>query len=357
MAQLPAVYTIQASDTTEHANKLKEILQNLKTENRIGDFKTLDADGELSSLSQMIQEGDLILVLLTQRLDSKREEIETYLLELKSGTPGIRIGEIIVDQIPYENEFITFPTDLRPIRDRDDMDAVWDGIKESLRDMFPAKKEPDPVVPPTTGWSKYLKIAGIIIGVILVFFLIRGLWSGDNGGTAQRVPADVEEPRPEDEEEIRPSVLQGEDCLSFNPQNVRVQQQGNQFLLTDGNSRMMLFDTRQGANMALRIIRNYQLDSHCFATRPNPGLKYFKTNGDIPTGSFSGEDCIRISNPQNLTIRGSGNLFQVLDNNSIPYAARSREEAERIVEIVQHYDAGFTCYVERPDPPMVYLRK
>ena len=149
-----------------------------------------------------------------------------------------------------------------------------------------------------------------------------------------------------------------EDCLSFNHQNLEVRADDNRFLVTDGRSRMMMFDTREGAEQAVRIMRHYRLDNQCFAIRPNAALRYFKTGGDIPSGSFGGEDCNRISNPQNLIIREtSSDLYQILDGNSIPYAARSREEAERVIEIVQHYNAGFTCYVERPDPGMVYLRR
>jgi len=41
---------------------------------------------------------------------------------LKSNQPGLRIAEILADNLIYDNEFITFPDDLRPIRNREDMD-------------------------------------------------------------------------------------------------------------------------------------------------------------------------------------------------------------------------------------------
>ncbi|MCH8549757.1 MAG: hypothetical protein LAT80_12870 [Balneolaceae bacterium] len=149
-----------------------------------------------------------------------------------------------------------------------------------------------------------------------------------------------------------------EDCLTFDPQQVRILEDGNEFFLTDGNSRMMLFDSMEKAYEAARVIWLYQLDSQCFANRPNAGLRYFKSGDDIPSGEIYGEDCRRLHDIQNLSIReASSDLFQIIDDNSIPYAAKSKEEAEKIIEIVNHYNVGYTCYVDRPDPGMVYLRR
>ncbi len=205
-----------------------------------------------------------------------------------------------------------------------------------------------------------LLVIGIILGVLLVWWIFRSELAGPAGQPVTDIPAPVE-PAPEDpadpgeEAEV---LLGGEDCLSFNPDDLEVRADAGRFLVTDGSSRMMLFDTREMASRAVRIIRHYEMDSQCFAIRPDAALRYFKTGEDIPSGSFQDEDCIRISDPAGLTIReSSSELFQVLDGNSIPYAATSREEAERVIEIIRHYQAGFTCYVERPDPGMVYLRR
>lgn len=190
MTQFPSVTTIQASDAPQHTAKLQEILQDLKAENRIESIATLGAEGDLSSVTRTVREGDLILVMLTHQLDSRRRQIESELKALRADQPGVRIGEIIVDNVPYENEFITFPADLRHIRDREDMDAVWSGIEQSLKDMFPAKKAPKPT--PSTDWPKHLKIAGIVLGVVLAFFIFKGLMNEDTGGPdVSPVPSEV----------------------------------------------------------------------------------------------------------------------------------------------------------------------
>ena len=149
-----------------------------------------------------------------------------------------------------------------------------------------------------------------------------------------------------------------EDCLSFNPNNVRAQQDGNGYLVTDGNSRMMTFRNRSDADQAVRVIKAYGMNKHCFALRPNPALRYFLINNELPEGRIAGEDCIRINDRNNLSIRkNSETSFSIIDGNHIIWDAKSRAEAETIIEIVKKHEADYTCYIGRPDPGMAYLRK
>ena len=150
-----------------------------------------------------------------------------------------------------------------------------------------------------------------------------------------------------------------EDCLNFNYNAIRVKKEGDKYLLTDGNSRMMIFRTEKAANLAVNTIKKYRLNKHCFAVRPDPGLKYFLSGANIPSGSIAGEDCLKISSPDNLRIKQRGNnSFSIIDTGGgTPYSAKSREEAEKIIAIVKKYNAKYTCYISRPSPGMVYLRK
>lgn len=155
-------------------------------------------------------------------------------------------------------------------------------------------------------------------------------------------------------------AINREDCLTFIPANLRIQPDGDRYLLTDGRSRMMLFKDKTAAEKAVSTIKAYRLNKHCFAVRPNPGLRYLLFNDDIPQGSLPNEDCISITSPNNLTIReNSPTSFSIIDTrgNNVPYSAKSREEAEKIISIVKKYNARYTCYVSRPNPGMVYLRR
>ncbi|MGB6151034.1 MAG: hypothetical protein WBG48_03500 [Pricia sp.] len=150
-----------------------------------------------------------------------------------------------------------------------------------------------------------------------------------------------------------------EDCLSFNYDNLFVESAGNgKWRVTDGASSMMMFRTQAKAQMAVKIIKHYEMTAHCFAVRPNPGLKYFKVGNVLPSSGLSSEDCIRIRDPNGLIIRrNSDNTYSILDGNSIPFSAKSWSEAKKIVQLIKDYQPKYTCYVERPNPGMVYLRK
>lgn len=441
MSNSKTIYIIHAKDADQHLAKLKEILEDLKRENRIDSYTALKSDSLEKQSFQGLGPADMVIILLTHDLEPDRALIESMLMDLKNKQPDCKIAEVIVDNIPYEPKFIAFPPDLEPIRARENMDAAWNETKNSLKDFFPFRQETKPATP----WKKYLPY---IIGVIALIILLIFLWPNSNGevgddnsgfkvtdltasvvgsnefsgdcphkfeftskittngagvvkytwlrsdnakgpentlsfdqaGTKEvkttwTLGADgenyenfwqklkVQGPNEIESNEARFTLnckepaLGNEDCLPFNYQNLSVSPSGSRFVVTDGNSRMMIFDTQEKAQLAINLMKNYQMTAQCFAIRPNPGLRYFKVNGSIPSGSFPGEDCIPL-NPDNLTIRKNSNTsYSILSGNSIPYSARSEEEAKRIVEVVQHYKPRFTCYVERPNPGMVYLRK
>jgi len=207
--------------------------------------------------------------------------------------------------------------------------------------------------------EKILISALVLLGFVTVFLILNN----SEEEREIRDPAVSEAPElvQEEADVAVPVTLGDEDCLSFNADEIEIRHipRDDQYLMVSGRgSHMMLFDTRDGARIAALTLKHYDLDSHCFAIRPNPGLMYFKSQGDIPEGAIPGEDCIRISDPSNLSVREiSSTFYQVLDGSSIHFSAKSREEADRIVEVIQHYNAGFTCYVDRPDASMFYLRR
>ena len=171
MTTLPAIYTILTSDAPQHTGRLREILQNLETEHRIRGFTVLGVDDNLSSITENIGEEDLILIVLTRQLEALKKKIENKFKALKTRQSGTRVAEILVDNVVYDNEFITFPTDLRPIRNREDMDDAWSSIEKSMKDMFPAKEKEWSEPAPPKDWFNYLKI-GKGIGKIVITFIV-----------------------------------------------------------------------------------------------------------------------------------------------------------------------------------------
>ena len=181
MAPLPKIHLIHASDAPRHLEKINEIFQNLKSEDRIGEFHSLNIVKDLSTLNEKSGDNDLMLILLSNQLEPLRVRIESKFNELQNIKPGIRIAEILVDNLRYDNRFITLPTDLKPIRSREDMDAVWNNIEQKLKKMFP-------VASPPQNEKRYLKyafpaLAFVLLVVLVILILPR---NGSNGRQEQQ---------------------------------------------------------------------------------------------------------------------------------------------------------------------------
>lgn len=179
MASLPSIYAIQASDAPQHTGRFRKILQNLQTENRIQGFTMLGPDDDLSSVTDQVGEEDLILIMLSRQLEDHKKEIENKFKSPETSQAGVRVAEILVDNVVYDNEFITFPTNLQPIRDREDMDVAWSGIGENLKDMFPVKKKQEWISLMQTNYSKYIKVAGQVVLLIGLAFIFYKLFDDD----------------------------------------------------------------------------------------------------------------------------------------------------------------------------------
>jgi len=216
MASSPKIHLIHASDAPQHLGKINEILKRLKAVNRIGDFHSLDADNNLSSLNEKSESDDSMLVLLTNQLEPHRARIERKLNELQKIQPDIRIVEILVDNLRYNNRFITLPTDLRPIRSREDMDAAWRNIEQRLKDMFPVEKRKR-LMPLNSNWAKYLKIAGLLIVLVIAFVIFRQLLNNDSDVIVRPAP-----PAEMDTEVIR--EVEDEDIEITEPELEKVQE-------------------------------------------------------------------------------------------------------------------------------------
>ena len=72
------------------------------------------------------------------------------------------------------------------------------------------------------------------------------------------------------------STAMSEDCLKFNPKRVIIKKEGNQYLMTDGRSRMKMFPTQKEARQALQIIKKYRFNRTCYIGRPDPSMVYLR---------------------------------------------------------------------------------
>ena len=149
-----------------------------------------------------------------------------------------------------------------------------------------------------------------------------------------------------------------QDCITFDPERLTVENINGNWKIVEGNHWLMDFDQEEGeARQALKIIKYYGMDSHCFVGRPNPSMEYWLVNGNAPAGPIEGEDAISF-NPSALEVKQIQNRWKIVEGNHWLMDFDQEEgEARQALDIIVMYDFSNMCYVGRPDPSMVYFRK
>lgn len=141
-----------------------------------------------------------------------------------------------------------------------------------------------------------------------------------------------------------------QDCLSYNPNNLRIiNERALGWLLTDGVSRMLTLDNRGDAERALALARMHT--AHCFIGRNNrrPNrqdfiMEYWTGDSGIET-TIPGEDCISY-NSSSLEIRNEGGGGWLLtDGGSRMVMLSSRTDAEQAMGIAS--GSSRQCYIGR----------
>ncbi len=149
-----------------------------------------------------------------------------------------------------------------------------------------------------------------------------------------------------------------QDCLGLNPNNVSAQRIQNRWKVVDGNHWLLDFANDQAAAVRARnTIRHYGLNKICFIGRPDPSMSYWLVNNQVPTGAFSGEDCISV-NPNGMQVQQVSGRWKIVQGNMWVLDFEDKEhEARASLNVIQKY--GFTrqCFVKRPNPPMSYWRR
>ena len=141
------------------------------------------------------------------------------------------------------------------------------------------------------------------------------------------------------------------DEIAYNPANLRITDEGALgWLLTDGSSRMKMFDNQEDAQNGLRIARLHNRQG--FVGRNNKRtnridyiLEYWTGNSGLPKEALSKVD--RISyNPSNITIvdmQVQG--WSIRDGDHYLFIADNKNDAEAIANIVRQFKS--VCYIGR----------
>jgi PKD repeat protein len=164
MASLPTLYCIHSSDAGQHLGRIEQLAQKLRDQNRIAGLVTLAAENVDDGLAQKVERQDVIIVLLTAALEKFQGSLGPLLSRVKNKYANLPIAEILIDNIRYENAYITLPTDLRPIRDRENMDQIWLEVETNLNELIPKGR--------SVSKKKFLVPAIIVAVVGLIIWLV-----------------------------------------------------------------------------------------------------------------------------------------------------------------------------------------
>jgi hypothetical protein len=149
-----------------------------------------------------------------------------------------------------------------------------------------------------------------------------------------------------------------EDCVPFNPATTTVRNLDGRWTIVDGNHLLFNFgDKKLEALKALKVIKYYRMNQSCFVGRPDPSFRYLLVNGKAPQGSMPGEDCVGF-NPNTIEVRNIDGRWKIVDGSHWLFDFDNREnEARSAFAIIRKYGFTRTCFIGRPDPSFIYLRK
>lgn len=157
---------------------------------------------------------------------------------------------------------------------------------------------------------------------------------------------------------LRRSPELREDCVSFDPADVRTDRRDGRWKIVSGRRFLFDFaDARDEAQQALAVIRHYRANESCFVGRPDPSLSYLLSQGTAPEGKMKGEDCIAFD-PSRIQVTEAQGRWKIAEGDHwILDFGQKPDEAREALAVIQKHDFRHVCYVGRPDPSFTYLRR
>ncbi len=76
--------------------------------------------------------------------------------------------------------------------------------------------------------------------------------------------------------DVPEGAMLGEDCIGFNPANLRARRSGGIWRVQDGSSILYAMETREDADAVIAILRDSGARRSCFVGRPDPGMSYIR---------------------------------------------------------------------------------
>lgn len=165
METFPMIYVLHGSDVQSHTEAFSKILINLQSESRISGYTFIPANQDLTTFKSNVHITDFLVVMLSSEIELQLVRIMSIFNEIKTTKPGVRIAEVIIDNIPYEDDYLVFPKNLQAIRLQKDMDGAWAGVQKDLQDLLPKRSTKKKKFP-------YLILGGVAAAILLLLVFI-----------------------------------------------------------------------------------------------------------------------------------------------------------------------------------------
>ena len=171
----------------------------------------------------------------------------------------------------------------------------------------------------------------------------------DNSGNVTRYVTKVVETK----DTVAPIAT---DALPYNPTNLRIVKETNDWLLTDGRSRMLIFATEEDAMNGLKVVKRYT--RHCFIGRSNKRsnrkdfiFEYWEGNSGLPVEKLSKSDIIPYD-PKKVSARfnAKAGYWEIIEEISASFThgmfiADNEADAKAMLSVIKRYSK--LCFIGR----------
>ena len=278
--------------------------------------------------------------------------VEIYSSPLKSIFEEIKLRNRIIGieskwnhyQSDSQKEILSFEQNkLRKNQIQDIILAYLDTIEEHCNQVDSNSEES--TILSHSQWYKYMLVIAIlflIIAFVSAFILHHSIHQTSNN-KSQSTSIDTNYSK----------------CKNINLNHLSIKEANGKSILISKNQLIIKAKNKTDLNKAKTIIHTYKLEKNCSLTTSSSSMKTFLTNNfGIASGKpLENEDCIYIVNSGKLRIRNQNDQFFIYDRNTLIASLKTKEEAKQLIKLIQLKEAAQICYVGRPSPSMMYLKK
>jgi hypothetical protein len=153
------------------------------------------------------------------------------------------------------------------------------------------------------------------------------------------------------------SVTPASECIATSPGTTAAIETDGEWFIVHGGTKLSGFgENRSQAHRALEIIKHYGMNERCVAGSPTLGLQYWLVDGRSPVGAIKGETCFSFD-PRRMKVAESDESWKIVEGSSQVFNFRSEATARAAYAAIQTHRFSHACFVGRPEPKFLYMRR